>query len=140
MRIGDVDVLVETTAIAGTEPASAADAAREKMADSFERAKDTIVAVAKSTVDMITRLPRTAMARPATVEVEFALGFTASGSVLLAGAGATANLTVRLAYDTAVGDDSSNPLPTPRPPQDQGELDTEEGVTSGAPVSGEGQG
>lgn len=99
MRIGDVEVLVETTPVAGTEPASAVDAVREKAADSFERAKATIVAVGKSAADVIGRLSESPLARPATVEVQIGLGFTANGHVVLAGTSAYANLNVRLVYE-----------------------------------------
>jgi len=101
MRIGETEILVETTAVAGTEQASAVDALQGKAVDAFEQAKDAIVEVAKMTVGMIGRLPRSAVAQPSTVELEFALGFTVSGNVLLAGATANANLTVRLSYETA---------------------------------------
>jgi hypothetical protein len=103
MQIGDVMVLVETTAVAGSEPTSAVDAVRDKVADSFERAKATIVAVGKSAVDVIERLSDSPVARPATVEVEIQLGFTANGHVVMAGASASAVLNVKLVYEISAG-------------------------------------
>ncbi|MGO8889488.1 MAG: CU044_2847 family protein [Streptosporangiaceae bacterium] len=101
MRIGDVEVLAETIAVAGTEPTSAVDSAADKVAGAFERAKATIAAVAESAADVIGRLPASPAARPATVEVEFDLGFTANGNVVLAAASASANLRVKLVYEAA---------------------------------------
>jgi hypothetical protein len=101
MRIGDVEVLVETTPIAGTELASAADAVREKVADSFEHAKATIVAVGKSAVDIIERLSESPVARPSSVEIDIGLGFTVDGRVILAAASASATLNVHLVYEMA---------------------------------------
>lgn len=99
MRIGGVEVLVEALSVAGTEPTSALDTAKDKMADAFERAKTTIVAVGESTVDVIERLSASRMAHPDKVEVEFGLRFSAKGSVIVAEASAEATLKVKLVYE-----------------------------------------
>ena len=51
MRVGGMDLLVETTPVAGTEQTSGKlDRAQEAVADAFDRAQSAIVAVAESTV------------------------------------------------------------------------------------------
>lgn len=126
MQIGDVDVLVEVTAVAGSEPTSAVDVVLDKAADSFERAKTTIVAVGKSAVDVIERLAQSPLAHPATVEVEFGLGFTAAGRVIMAGASASAILNVKLTYEISPGKAIGAPVPS------EGEVVTSGGTPSEA--------
>jgi hypothetical protein len=99
MRFGDVEVLVETRSVPGTEQTSALDKAQDQMTDAFERAKATIVAVGESTVDVIHQLASSRAARPNTVEMEFGLGFSAKGSVIVAEASAQATLRVKLVYE-----------------------------------------
>ena len=53
VRIGDVEFSVETAPVAGTEPTSWPSEAADRVADAFDRAKETIVEVAGSTVDLI---------------------------------------------------------------------------------------
>ena len=53
VRIGDIEVLVETTPVAGSEQTSRTSDAAERVADAFDRAKETILEVAGSTVDLI---------------------------------------------------------------------------------------
>ncbi len=101
MQIGDVEVLVETTTVVGTEPTSGLDGAKDKVADAFDRAKATIVAVGQSTVEVIERLSVSRAAHPDKVEVEFGLGFSAKGNVIVAGASAEATLKVKLVYDVS---------------------------------------
>lgn len=99
MRIGDVEVLVQIVPVAGTEPTSALDKAADRMADAFDRAKATIVAVGQSTVEVIDRLAGSKAAHPDKVEVEFGLGFSARGNVIVAEASAYATLKVKLVYE-----------------------------------------
>ena len=47
MRVGGVELLVETTPVAGTEQTSALDKAQEAVAEAFDRAQSAIVAVAR---------------------------------------------------------------------------------------------
>ena len=98
MRIGDVEVLVEPVTVAGTEPTSAVGAVSDTVEEMFGRAKATIVAVGGSAVDVINRLAASKAAHPEKVEVEFGLGFTAKGGVVLASAEGTASLRVKLVY------------------------------------------
>ncbi|MGX1886476.1 CU044_2847 family protein [Streptomyces sp. NPDC055287] len=114
MRIGDVEVWVETTAVAGSEETGAGfDRAREKVVDAYERAQSTIVEVASTTVDMVGRLA-TRSARPDQLEVEFALKFAANGNVIVAGASADATLCVRLVYMS--DSRTAPPAEAPSPP------------------------
>jgi hypothetical protein len=99
MRIGDVEVLVETVPVAGTEPTSGLETAKDKVVDAFDRAKATIVAVGESTADVIKNLTTGRAAHPDKVEVEFGLGFSAKGNVIVAEASAQATLKVKLTYE-----------------------------------------
>jgi hypothetical protein len=57
-----------------------------------------IVGMAVRTVDVIEKLTSSA-ARPAKLEVEFGLGFSAKGNVIVASGEANATLKVKLTYD-----------------------------------------
>jgi hypothetical protein len=85
MRIGDVELLVETSPVAGSEPTSTLSRAQKAVGDAYERAQAAIVAVASSTVDVIGQLSENTV-RPEQVEVTFGLKFSAQGNVVLAGA------------------------------------------------------
>jgi hypothetical protein len=99
VRVGDIELLVETVQVAGTEPTSSRAArALERAGDAFAQAQEVIVEVARSTADVIQRAAARS-ARPDRVEVEFGLAFSASGGVIMAGVSAEATLRVRLAYD-----------------------------------------
>jgi hypothetical protein len=97
MRVGELDVLVEVVQLAGSEPTSRLDKVHDRAVDTFGRAKDTIVALATSTVDIATELAQRAAA-PQEIEVEFGLKFSAQGNVIVAGGSGEAALTVRLKY------------------------------------------
>ncbi|MGQ0778561.1 MAG: CU044_2847 family protein [Pseudonocardiales bacterium] len=97
MRIGGVELLVETTPVAGSEPTSALGRAQDAVVGAYERAQAAIVAVASSTVDVIGQLDDKP-ARLEQVEVKFGLKFSAQGTVVLAGASGEATLEVTLRY------------------------------------------
>jgi Trypsin-co-occurring domain 1 len=100
LRVGGVEVLVEATVVAGSEPTSRADRAGERLADAFERAHDLIIEMAADTVRLVREATERA-ARPQRIEVEFGLKFSAQGNVIVAGASGEATLVVRLGYDTS---------------------------------------
>ena len=95
VRIGDVELLVETVPVAGSEPTSSLDEAGRRVVEAFERAQAAIVEMGSSVAETVRRLARRA-ARPDRVEVEFGLKFTAQGKVIVAGASAEAALRVLL--------------------------------------------
>jgi hypothetical protein len=97
MRVGGVDLLVETVPVAGSEQTSALGKAQAAVAEAFGSAQDAIVAVAESTVSTIGRLGRRSV-KPDEVEVKFGLSFSAQGSVIVAGAAGEATLEVTLTY------------------------------------------
>lgn len=97
MRIGDVEVLVQTIPVPGTELTSG-DAA-QRVLNAFDRAHDVIVATATSTAEVITKLA-TRAARPDKLEIEFGLGFSVKGNIIVAAGQADATLKVKLTYDT----------------------------------------
>ena len=100
VRVGDVDLTVEAVPVTGTEPTSGRAAkAAGNVLEAFGRAQDAIIAVAKSTAEMIDKAG--AAAQPDRVEVEFGLKFSASGGVIMAGVAGEASLKVTLGYDVA---------------------------------------
>jgi Trypsin-co-occurring domain 1 len=104
MQVSGVDLLVETAAIAGSEPTAAMlDRAQEAVTDAFDRARHAIVAVAESTVGTIGQLAERAV-RPDEMEVRFGLKFSAQGSVIVAGAAGEATLEVTLTYRPGQGE------------------------------------
>ena len=98
VRVGDIELEVETAVAAGSE-ATAGRAARMagNALEAFGRAQDAIIEVAKSTAQMIEKAG--AAARPGRVDVEFGLKFSASGTVIMAGVAGEATLKVTLGYD-----------------------------------------
>lgn len=103
MRIGDVDLLVETVAVARTEPTSALDKAGERIVNAFSQARAVIVEMAASTAEVVDKLTQQAR-RPDTLEVEFGLSFSAKGTVIVVGGEAGAVLRVKVTYNsTAAG-------------------------------------
>ena len=102
MRVGDVELLVETSPVAGSEPTSKLSRAQDAVGEAFERAQTAIVAVASSTVDVIGQMSERAV-RPDQVEVTFGLKFSAQGNVVLAGASGEATLEVKLSYTADQG-------------------------------------
>jgi hypothetical protein len=99
VQVGEYELLVEASEVTGTEPTSALDKVGDKVSDAMERAKDAIVAIGQSTVDVIERLAKSPAAHPNKVEVEFGLGVTAKGNVVVAEASAEATLKVKLVYE-----------------------------------------
>lgn len=100
VRLGDVEVLVETSPVAGPEPTSATSDAAERVLDVFVSARDTIVELAGSMSDVIAQTA-TRGVRPDQLEVEFGLKVSAKGNIIVAGASGEATLRVKLTYDAA---------------------------------------
>jgi Trypsin-co-occurring domain 1 len=99
VRVGDLELLVETVIIPGTEQtASLSQKAAEWTGGAFTRAQEVIAEVAKSTAETIDNLAGRA-ARPDHLELEFGLSFSAAGVIVLAGVTGQATLKVTLAYD-----------------------------------------
>jgi hypothetical protein len=101
-RVGEVDLLVETVLVAGTEPTSTLGQVGGRIVDAFDAARAAIVAVASSTADVVETLGQCAR-RPEKLEVEFGLSFTARGNVIVAGGEAGAALRVKVIYDVQQG-------------------------------------
>lgn len=99
VRVGDVEVLATTVTVAGTEPtAGRAGKLAEHAGEAFSRAQDVIVGMAVTTAEIVGKTAARA-ARPDRVEVEFGIGFTAKGNIVVGGVSGEATLTVRLSYD-----------------------------------------
>jgi hypothetical protein len=99
--VGGVEIEVEAVVVAGTEATAGGRVSKAagSALDAFSRAEEAIMAVARSTAQMIDRAGATA--RPDRVEVEFGLKFSASGGVIMAGVAGEASLKVTLGYDAA---------------------------------------
>jgi hypothetical protein len=101
MRVGGMDLLVETMPVTGTEQTSGKlEKAQEAVADAFDRAQSAIVAVAESTVQTIGQLGKRSV-HPDEMQVTFGLKFSAQGNVIVAGAAGEATLEVALTYRRA---------------------------------------
>lgn len=102
LRVGDVDLLVETVSVAGSEPTSRLRNASGRVVDAFDHARDAIVEIATATGEAVGRMTHAAT-RPEQVEVEFGLKFSTQGTVVVAGASGEASLVVRLRYPAPRG-------------------------------------
>jgi hypothetical protein len=98
MRFAGADVLVQTVPVAGTEPTSRMGDAAAKTLDALQRAHEVIVGAAASTVEVVSKLAAQG-ARPDKLEVEFGLGFSAKGNVIVAGGSVDGTLRVKLTYE-----------------------------------------
>lgn len=99
MRVGDVDLLVETVLLPGSENTSGRlDRAGQKVVDGFEHAQVAIGAIATRLAGTLEELGERAV-HPDRVEVKFGLKFTAEGGVLVAGSSVEASLEVTIGYD-----------------------------------------
>ncbi|WP_410626261.1 CU044_2847 family protein [Amycolatopsis sp. cmx-8-4] len=99
MRFGDVEVLVSTVPVAGTEPTSTLGNAGTKALDALGRAQDAIVGAATSAAQVLGKLASEST-RPDKLEVEFGLGFSAKGNVIITGGSIDATLKVKLTYES----------------------------------------
>jgi hypothetical protein len=97
MKVGDIDVLIEAVRPPGTEPTSARDA-DGKVLDAFQRANEVVERAAASSWEMVQRLASNATS-PTKFEIEFGLGYSVEGKIIVAGASADANLKVTLTYE-----------------------------------------
>lgn len=98
LRFGGVDVLVQAVPVPGTEKTSTGPG--QRVLDAFVQAQDVILGAAASTVEVLGKLGARA-ARPDKLEVEFGLGFSVKGNVVVVGGQADATLKVKLTYDAA---------------------------------------
>jgi NTP-dependent ternary system trypsin peptidase co-occuring protein len=100
VRVGEVDLMIETVPAAGSESTSRLEDAGGRVLDAFDRARDAVVAIATSTAEAIDRLHGQAV-RPEQVEVEFGLKFSAQGTVIVAGASGESTLVVKVTYQSS---------------------------------------
>ena len=113
IRVGDLDIDVETAPVVGSEPTSKISRAAEGVLDAFAQAQEAIVAISASVADMAERTAARA-ARPDHLEVTFGLKVSAQGNVIVAGAAGEATLEVKVVYDAkATAATSIGPAPPP---------------------------
>jgi len=98
VRVGDIELMVETIPVAGTEPTSRASEAADGVVDAFSRAQKAIVEIAASTAKVIAEAAHRGT-HPDRFEVEFGLGVSAKGNVIVASGSGEATLKVTLIYD-----------------------------------------
>lgn len=98
VKVGQMELLVEVTPLAGTEMTSRTTDAAANVMEAFGQVKDAIVEVAASTVEVIERTAKRS-ARPDHLEVQFGLKIAASGNIIVAGVSGEATITVKLVYD-----------------------------------------
>jgi hypothetical protein len=109
MRVGNVELLVETVPVAGSEQTSGrAGKATQRVVDGFEQAEGAIEAIAVRLAGTLERLAGRSV-HPDRVEVQFGLKFTAEGNVLVAGSSVEASLQVTVGYDRAAALPASSP-------------------------------
>lgn len=108
VQVGDIEVLAQTVVVPGSEPTSAV---TDRVLDAFDRAQEVIVEVARSTAAVIEKAAVRA-ARPDHVEIEFSLGFSVTGKVVMvAGATGEATLRILLSYDAKPAQSTEPPSP-----------------------------
>jgi hypothetical protein len=114
--VGGVEIAVEAVVVAGTEATAGSRVSKAAggVLDAFSRAEEAIIAVARSTAEMIDRAGATV--QPDRVEVEFGLKFSASGGVIMAGVAGEASLKVTLGYDVAARPPAVAPVAAPQAP------------------------
>jgi hypothetical protein len=101
VRVGDVELLLETTVVPGSEPTSGRlGTAAGRVVNAFDEAERAIVEIAGRLAGTVADLGRRGT-RPDHVEVQFGLKFSAQGTVIVAGASAEASLQVTVKYDRA---------------------------------------
>jgi Trypsin-co-occurring domain 1 len=98
IKIGDVDLLVEVTPVAGTEPTSRAGDAAGRVLVAFDTVREAIVGMAVSTKKVIDQTAERSV-KPDHLEVKFGLSISAQGNVIIAGASGSASIDVTLKYD-----------------------------------------
>lgn len=98
VRVGELDIDVEVSPVAGTEPTSKASRAAEAVLDAFGQAKEAIVEIAASMAEVVEATAARA-ARPDHLEVSFGLKVSAQGNVIVAGMAGEATLAVKVVYD-----------------------------------------
>lgn len=98
VRVGELDIDIEVSPVAGTEPTSKVSRAAEGVLDAFAQAREAIVEIAASMADVVERAAVRAV-RPDHLEVTFGLKVSAQGNVIVAGAAGEATLEVKVVYD-----------------------------------------
>ncbi|GLY51638.1 CU044_2847 family protein [Lentzea sp. NBRC 102530] len=117
MWIGDVEVEVETLAGPWSEDTSALDEAGKRVLDAFAIAREVIVGAAIATAETAGKIAARSV-RPDKLEVEFGLGYSIKGNVVVVSGHADATLKVKLTYDAPDQEssaDSGSPTPATTP-------------------------
>ena len=103
LKVSGVDLLVEVSSVAGSEPTSARlDRAGQAVANAYERTQEAILAIASSTAATISEMGKKSV-RPAQVQVKFGLKISTQGGVIVAGVCGEANFEVTLTYRSDAG-------------------------------------
>jgi Trypsin-co-occurring domain 1 len=89
-------IYVEVEKTYGSEDTTSLDKTLERVQDTFDQAKSTIVCVARGTVEAIRTMDQLLI--PDEFTMDFAIRFTAEGNAILAKTSAEANLKVSMTY------------------------------------------
>jgi hypothetical protein len=92
-----ITLLVEAVPVPGSEPTSRHEIV-DRVQNMFDRAKDVIENIADTTAELRDSLAAKSR-EPDHLEIEFGISFGAQGQIVLAGASASASLSVRIIYD-----------------------------------------
>ncbi|BCJ44609.1 hypothetical protein GCM10010168_14220 [Actinoplanes ianthinogenes] len=95
--INGVQILVEVTRSAGTEPTSGRQQTAEKVSDLLERSQKVIEAVAQSISATGLHVAQKA-SQASQIEIQFGLKFSAQGNIILGGVSAEGTLAVKMIF------------------------------------------
>jgi hypothetical protein len=100
VRVGDVELLVETVTVSGTEPTSRVGDTARGVVDAFGAAEEAIGALCARVAGLVLSTAAQA-AKPSALVVEFGLKFSATGNVIVAGTSGEASLRVTVSYESS---------------------------------------
>ena len=106
VRVGGVELLVETVTVPGTEQTSRIGDAAKGVTDAFVAAEAAIEALCERVAGVLSSTAAHA-AKPSSLVVEFGLKFSAKGHVIVAGASGEASLKVTVSYESSEPSESS---------------------------------
>jgi hypothetical protein len=100
VRVGDIELLVETVTVAGTEPTSRVGDAADAVLEAFVAAETAIGALCERVAGVVETTTEHAK-RPESLVVEFGLKFSAKGNVIVAGVSGEGSLKVTVSYESS---------------------------------------
>lgn len=96
VNVDGTTILIEPEPVYGSQKTSATSKAIEQTGDALEKAKETVIVVAKSMVGALKNLDKTIT--PDEFTMEFGLKFNAEGNAVVTKVGAEATLKITMKY------------------------------------------